>query len=102
MSLTSPKLTISQEGDAWTLTTSTAIRTITVTFKLGEEYVESMPKGALQVSVFLSISTLRSLGFQSTTTLEGDNLITVSVGPDGTKITRIYEPTETGCVLVCI
>lgn len=59
MLLTSPKLTISQDGDNWTLNTSTAIRTITSTFKLGEEYEESMPKGVLRVSGLQSIFTLR-------------------------------------------
>lgn len=49
MSFTSPKLTITNKDDTWTITTSTTIRTLTVNFKLGEEYEESMPQGALKV-----------------------------------------------------
>jgi fatty acid-binding protein 3 len=83
MSFTSPKLTITNEGDEWTITTSTTLRTITLKFKLGEEYDEDMPKGKLR----------------STTTLENDSLKTVSVGPEDTKITRVYSCTDDGCVL---
>jgi fatty acid-binding protein 3 len=86
MSFTSPKLTITNEGDEWTITTSTTLRTITLKFKLGEEYDEDMPKGKLR----------------STTTLENDSLKTVSVGPEDTKITRVYSCTDDGCVLVII
>ncbi|RZC34089.1 hypothetical protein BDFB_002694 [Asbolus verrucosus] len=49
MALTSPKLTIQNENDEWIITSSTIIRTIAVKFKLGEEYEEDMPKGALKV-----------------------------------------------------
>lgn len=35
------------------------------------------------------------------TTLEGDNLVTVSVGPNNTKVIRKYEITKDGVVLVC-
>ena len=49
MSFTSPRLTISNEGDEWTITTSTTLRTVSSKFKLNEEYDEDMPKGALKV-----------------------------------------------------
>lgn len=51
MSFTSPKLTITNEDDEWTITTSTTLRTITLKFKSGEEYDEDMPKGKLRVRI---------------------------------------------------
>ncbi|KAJ3643805.1 hypothetical protein Zmor_026493 [Zophobas morio] len=84
MSFTSPRLTISNEGDEWTITTSTTLRTVSSKFKLNEEYDEDMPKGALK----------------STTTVEDESTLkTVSVGPNDTKITRTYTCTDEGCVL---
>ncbi|EFA10745.2 fatty acid-binding protein [Tribolium castaneum] len=84
MSFTSPKLTITNDGDTWTITTSTKLRTLKLEFKLGEEYDEDMPGGTLK----------------STTTVENDSkLVTVSIGPENTKIIRTYEATDDGCVL---
>jgi hypothetical protein len=59
MSFTSPKLTITNEGDEWTITTSTTLRTITLKFKLGEEYDEDMPKGKLRVRInFITVEKI--------------------------------------------
>lgn len=38
--------------------------------------------------------------FQSTTTLEDDKFLTVSVAPNGNKVTRLYEFDDAGCTIV--
>ncbi|KAK1119261.1 hypothetical protein K0M31_013450 [Melipona bicolor] len=85
MCMSSPRLEISNDGDKWTIRTITMIRTAEVTFTLGEEYEEHMPAGVVLKNV---------------TTMEGDNLVTVSVGPDNNKVVRKYEITKDGVVLV--
>ncbi|XP_060814558.1 uncharacterized protein LOC132906406 isoform X2 [Bombus pascuorum] len=85
MCMSSPRLEISNNCDKWTIRTITMIRTAEVTFTLGEEYEEHMPAGV----------TLKNI-----TTMEGDNLVTVSVGPDNNKVVRKYEITKDGVVLI--
>lgn len=84
MCMTSPRLEILNDDDKWTLRTISMIRTTEVTFSLGEEYEEHMPAGV----------TLKNV-----TTMEGDSLVTVSVGPDDNKVIRKYEITEDGVLL---
>lgn len=49
MTSSSPTVEITNEGDQWTITTSTLLRTVTLQFKLGEEYEEHMPGGLIKV-----------------------------------------------------
>ncbi|XP_076668737.1 fatty acid-binding protein isoform X1 [Andrena cerasifolii] len=84
MSMSHPQLQISNDGDKWTIRTISMIRTVELTFTLGEEYEEYMPAGV----------TLKNV-----TTMEGDSLVTVSVGPDNNKVVRKYETTEDGVLL---
>ncbi|GJQ75604.1 hypothetical protein Trydic_g17684 [Trypoxylus dichotomus] len=82
---TSPSLDITvDENGEWCITTSTLLRTIVIKFKLGVEYEEYMPGGV----------TIKSI-----TTREGDNLKTVSISPNGSKVFRTYAFSENGCVL---
>lgn len=85
MCMSSPQLEISNNDDKWTIRTITMIRMAEVTFTLGEEYEEHMPAGVILKNV---------------TTLEGDNLVTVSVGPNNNKVLRKYEITKDGIVLI--
>ncbi|XP_017757721.1 PREDICTED: fatty acid-binding protein 12-like isoform X2 [Eufriesea mexicana] len=84
MCMSSPRLEISNDGDKWTIRTITMIRTAEATFILNEEYEEHMPTGVVLKNV---------------TTMEGDNLVTVSVGPDNNKVIRKHELTQDGLVL---
>lgn len=47
IAMQSPRLEISQEDDKWTVRTITMIRTQESTFKLNEEYEETMPNGTV-------------------------------------------------------
>ncbi|XP_006610492.1 sodium/calcium exchanger regulatory protein 1-like [Apis laboriosa] len=85
MCMSSPRLEISNDDDKWTIRTITMIRMAEVTFTLGEEYEEYMPTGVILKNI---------------TTLEGDNLVTVSVGPNNSKVLRKYEITKDGVVLI--
>ncbi|XP_072381915.1 fatty acid-binding protein-like [Diabrotica undecimpunctata] len=78
-----PTLEIKKENDEWTISVSTLLRTNVTTFKLGEEYEEHMPGGVLK----------------NITTLEGEKLITKSLGPGDVKATREYEFTDGECVI---
>lgn len=40
-----PTLEVKQEGDKWTIKTISLLRTMELTFTLGEEFTESMPSG---------------------------------------------------------
>ena len=84
MSMSHPQLQISNDGDKWTIRTISMIRTVELTFTLGEEYEEYMAAGV----------TLKNV-----TTMEGDSLVTVSVGPDNNKVVRKYKTTEDGVLL---
>ncbi|XP_022917754.1 fatty acid-binding protein-like [Onthophagus taurus] len=80
-----PELTISvDEKGEWTISSSTLLRTVVITFRLGEEYNEHMPGGVT---------------IQSVTTREGDSFVTVSTVPNGTKVIRRYDFNETHCIL---
>ncbi|XP_026670937.1 uncharacterized protein LOC108626820 [Ceratina calcarata] len=85
MSMSSPRLEISNDGDKWTICTISMFRTAQLTFTLNEEYEEHMPAGV----------TLKNV-----TTMEEDGLVTVSVGPDNNKVVRKYEVTKDGVVLI--
>jgi len=78
MSMTSPRLEIlKSEDDKWTIRTITMMRTIELTFKIGEEFEETMPAGV----------TLKNVA-----SLEEDGSIIIkSEGPNNTKVTRKYE-----------
>ncbi|KAJ8918869.1 hypothetical protein NQ315_011161 [Exocentrus adspersus] len=84
MCSTSPTLEITKIDEEWTISISTLFRTTISKFKLGEEYEEDMPGGTLK----------------NTTTLEGDKLITKSVGPNNTIISRTYEFSDEECIMV--
>ncbi|XP_035735737.1 fatty acid-binding protein, adipocyte-like [Vespa mandarinia] len=84
MGLASPRLEISNEGEKWTIRTVSMMRTIVLTFVLGEEYDEDL----------LSGETLKNV-----TTMDGDSLVTVSYRPDNSKIVRKYDFTDDSVVL---
>lgn len=84
MTASTPVVEISCKDDIWTIKTSTLIRTTELNFKVGEEYDEVMPSG----------ETLKS-----TTTLEGEELRTISKVPDGSQTSRSYRFSEGGMVL---
>ncbi|XP_046813976.1 fatty acid-binding protein, adipocyte-like [Vespa crabro] len=84
MGLASPRLEISNEGEKWTIRTVSMMRTIVLTFVLGEEYDEGLPSG----------ETLKNV-----TTMDGDSLVTVSYRPDNSKIVRKYDFTDDSVVL---
>ncbi|XP_056648102.1 fatty acid-binding protein-like isoform X2 [Diorhabda sublineata] len=84
MCSSSPTLEIAKQNDQWCITVVTLFRTVTSKFKLGESYEENMPGGTLK----------------NVTTLEGDKLITDSVGPEDIKTKREYEFSEDGCVII--
>ncbi|XP_047358614.1 fatty acid-binding protein, brain-like isoform X2 [Vespa velutina] len=77
-------LEISNEGEKWTIRTVSMMRTIVLTFVLGEEYDEGLPSG----------ETLKNV-----TTMDGDSLVTVSYRPDNSKIVRKYDFTDDSVVL---
>ncbi|XP_014215593.1 cellular retinoic acid-binding protein 2-like [Copidosoma floridanum] len=78
MSMTSPRLEISKaEDDKWSIRIITMMRTVELTFKIGEEFEESMPAGV----------TLKNVA-----SLEEDgSLVIKSEGPNNTKVTRKYD-----------
>ncbi|XP_063972355.1 fatty acid-binding protein-like isoform X2 [Diachasmimorpha longicaudata] len=84
MSMANPRIEISQNDDEWTLKNVTMLRTQEIKFKLGEEYEEFMPSGVV---------------LKNTTSLEGDCLVTISIGPDGNKVTRKYEFSDDQLIL---
>ncbi|XP_066594552.1 fatty acid-binding protein-like isoform X2 [Prorops nasuta] len=84
MGMSHPTLEISNENDKWTIRNITALRTMESTFTLGEEYKETMPSGVV---------------FTSVTTIDGNNLITISTTEDNKKITRKFEFTDENVVL---
>ncbi|XP_015435656.1 PREDICTED: fatty acid-binding protein, adipocyte-like [Dufourea novaeangliae] len=84
MAMSSPRLEILNDGDIWTIRTISMIRTVEVTFTLGEEYEEHMPAGV----------TLKNV-----TTMEEDSLVTVSVGAGNNKVVRKYEVIKDGVLL---
>lgn len=56
---TRPNLEIKQEEDnKWTIKTISLLRTVELTFTLGEEFIESMPSG-VTLKVLLFISSLK-------------------------------------------
>ncbi|XP_048508055.1 sodium/calcium exchanger regulatory protein 1 isoform X2 [Athalia rosae] len=84
MSFSSPRLEISKNEDKWTIRSISVGRTLEMTFALGVEYEESMPSGDKLKNV---------------TTIEGDSLVTNSVAPNGSLITRRYDFTPETAVL---
>lgn len=84
MCSSNPTIEISKNEDGqWTITTKTLFRNVSYTFKLGEEYEETMPGATIK----------------STTIIKDDKLVTECISPDNTTITRIYEFTDTGLTL---
>ncbi|XP_050304985.1 fatty acid-binding protein 12-like isoform X3 [Anthonomus grandis grandis] len=84
MCASNPTLEISKSEDgSWTFTTTTAFRTVSYIFKLGEDYTETMPGGTLNCK----------------TTMEDDKLLTVCSAQDGTEMTRTYVFTDDGLTI---
>jgi len=84
MTSTSPTIEISKADDQWTIKTSSMMSTSSVTFKLGEEYTESMPGG-------------RSM--KNVATVEEGKLIIASESDRG-KSKRELEFTEEGFTMI--
>ncbi|XP_047021922.1 fatty acid-binding protein, adipocyte-like [Helicoverpa zea] len=85
MSMSSPLMEISVEGDKMTIKNSSLLRTVENTFKLGEEYIENMPNAKIK----------------SVTTMVTDNQIeTKSIVEDtGANCGRHYVFTDDECVI---
>lgn len=49
MAMSSPQMEISVDGETMTIKNSSLMRTVEYTFKLGEEYVETMPNNTIKV-----------------------------------------------------
>lgn len=85
MSMSSPLMEITLEGDKMTIKNTSMIRTVEASFKLGEEYEEKMPD-----------ATIKS----KTTIVNDSEVVTESVIPEtGEKCGRHYLFTEEGCVI---
>ncbi|XP_038215743.1 fatty acid-binding protein, adipocyte-like [Zerene cesonia] len=85
MGLSSPQMDITVDGDQMTIKTSSLMRKVEYTFKLGEEYEEHMPDTVLKC----------------VTKIQNDNeIITESVIPaTGEKCGRHYLFTDDECVI---
>ncbi|XP_028165345.1 fatty acid-binding protein-like [Ostrinia nubilalis] len=85
MAMSSPLMEITLDGETMTIKTSSLIRTVQYSFKLGEEYEETMPNSVIK----------------SVTTLVNDHEVkTDSVIPEsGDKCGRHYLFTEDECVV---
>lgn len=55
MSMSSPLMEISIDGDTMTIKNSSLLRTVEHKFKLGEEYEEKMPNSIIKVSASFKI-----------------------------------------------
>ncbi|KAG7307479.1 hypothetical protein JYU34_007678 [Plutella xylostella] len=85
MSMSSPLMEISLDGDKMTIKSTSMMRTIESTFTLGEEYDEKMPD-----------TTLKS----KTVIIGDDELLTESLIPDSEyKTKRHYKFTDEGVVV---
>ncbi|TGZ38499.1 fatty acid-binding protein 1, liver-like [Temnothorax americanus] len=83
-----PIVEIQQNGDQWVVTVTRKDKTVTNTFKPGEEYDEQLPT--------------QGIVFQSVTTKEGNGFKTVSTSPlaaKDVKVIRVYEFSDTGMVV---
>lgn len=85
MSMSSPVMEINLDGDKMTIKSTSLVRTVENSFKLGEEYEEKMPTATIK----------------SVTTLVNDNeVVTKSVIPEtGEKCGRHYLFTDKECVI---
>nr|CAD7403728.1 unnamed protein product [Timema cristinae] len=84
MVMSSPVLDISQEGEKWSIKSSTLLRTVESLFVPNEPYEETLPSGDI---------------LKSTSTLADNKIVTSSEVPNGSRTTRSYEFSEGGCVL---
>nr|CAD7267771.1 unnamed protein product [Timema shepardi] len=84
MVMSSPVLDVSQEGDKWSIKSSTLLRTVESLFVPNEPYEETLPSGDI---------------LKSTSTLADNKIVTSSEVPNGSRTTRSYEFSEGGCVL---
>nr|CAD7415973.1 unnamed protein product [Timema poppensis] len=85
MVMSSPVLDVSQEGDKWSIKSSTLLRTVESLFVPNEPYEETLPSGDI---------------LKSTSTLADNKIVTSSEVPNGSRTTRSYEFSEGGCVLL--
>ncbi|XP_051165477.1 sodium/calcium exchanger regulatory protein 1-like [Leptopilina boulardi] len=85
---TRPNLEIKQEEDnKWTIKTISLLRTVELTFTLGEEFIESMPSGVILKNV---------------AKIEDDCIVISSIGPNDEKTERKYEFKEDEVILIMI
>lgn len=84
MTASSPTIEISVVDGVWTIKTSTLMSNSSVTFKLGEEYIETMPGGR----------TIKNV-----TTVEDNKLITNSQSDRGAS-TKTFEFSDDGFIMV--
>ncbi|XP_071557995.1 fatty acid-binding protein-like [Temnothorax nylanderi] len=82
-----PVVEIQHNGDQWVVTVTSKDKTVTTTFKLGEEFDEQFPS---QDTVFKSVTTKEGDGFKTVTTLSAEKDV---------KAIRVYEFSDTGMVV---
>lgn len=75
----SPTVELVQEGDSYTLNTTSTFKSTAIKFKLGEEFEEE---------------TLDGRKVKSVMTLDGDTLTQEQKGDKPSKIVREFTPTE--------
>lgn len=85
MAMSSPLMEITLNGDTMSIKNTSLLRTVEVTFKLGEEYEEKMPN-----------TTIKSV----TTIINDNEMETKSVIPEtGAKSSRLYQFTDEECIV---
>jgi hypothetical protein len=86
MTASSPTIEISKKDDQWTMKTSTLMSSSSNTFKLGEEYEETMMGGrSIKVKLFCHVLyyLLQFTDLQNTATVEDNKLIISSQSDRG-------------------
>ncbi|CAG9760780.1 unnamed protein product [Ceutorhynchus assimilis] len=84
MGASNPTMEITKsEDEKWTITISTVFRTVVYSFKLGEDYEETMPGAVLKCN----------------TTLDGNIMTTKCISPDKSETTRTYVFNDDGLTL---
>lgn len=58
MAMSSPLMEITLDGETMTIKNASLMRTVEYTFKLGEEYVETMPNNTINVCTFFYMPCL--------------------------------------------
>merc|ERR1712096_139164 len=86
--VSTPVMTVSEEGGVWSILTSTTLKSMELKFKIGEEFDESTPDGrdvtaivTLEGNSFVSVQKAKKDGQKSTKVIRefnGDECVTTS------------------------